>query len=210
MFTGIIKEVGYLEQVQSKEEGKSFWIRCPDLIDHIAIDDSVAVNGVCLTAEVKKKDQFRASGVHTTLNKSTLGRLKTGSRLNLELALSLNDRLGGHLVQGHVNGIGRVANIKKMGQHILLNIRIPNYLKHYVVDEGSIAINGISLTMSQVQNDVIELAIIPHTMKNTNLKFLKVGDEVNLETDVLVKYVEKLMAGQKTSLNMNRLTELGY
>jgi len=148
------------------------------------------------------------------LDKTTIANLKLSSSVNLELAMKLNDRFGGHLVQGHVNGIGTIEEITKLGENYWLNILVPGSLEKYLIEEGSIAIDGISLTIAKLDGSNVGVSIIPHTWSNTNLKGKKVGEQINIETDVLAKYIEKLInkddSVQNTKLTENRLKELGY
>ncbi|MFN8370073.1 MAG: riboflavin synthase [Bacteriovoracaceae bacterium] len=197
MFTGLIKEVGEIKNIVTNREGKIFTIAAPALLPEIGIHDSIATNGVCLTATEVKKNEFSVQAVHTTLKKTTLGGLKLNERVNLELALRLSDRLGGHLVQGHVNGVGMIHSLQKIGKNYEIWLKVPATLTKYMVLEGSVTIDGISLTIAEVKPQKIMVTVIPYTLDHTNLKFKKVGDKVNLEADCLMKYVESLMKHNK-------------
>jgi len=212
MFTGIIEEIGKSALIENIQGGKRIKILASEILEDVKIDDSICVNGVCLTVTGKGKDYFSADAVGETLNKTTLSKLRIGEEVNLERALKLTDRLGGHIVQGHVNGTGSVADIAKLGENYFLEIIIPSGLEKYVIAEGSVTVEGISLTVAKIEGNKIGLSIIPHTWKNTNLRSKKNGDEVNIEVDVIAKYVEKLIKGNKREEGLTelRLKELGY
>jgi riboflavin synthase len=193
MFTGLIQEVGKVSLVGTIPEGKSFHIHSPHLLKSISIDDSVAVNGVCLTVTKLTEDGFIAQAVKTTLTKTTLNDLKSGDAINLELALRLDQRLGGHFVQGHVNGIGTVVSIKTLNEFWDMAIRVPESLEKYFVLEGPICLDGVSLTIAAKAGLIVHVSIIPHTLKNTTLHMKKVSHKINLEVDLLAKYVESLL-----------------
>lgn len=163
-------------------------------MDDLKIDDSVAVNGVCLTATEIEPNGFWVDAVGETLTKSTLRDLQTRSEVNLERALKLSDRLGGHIVQGHVNGIGRISGIIKRGLNYLLEVDVPSEVERYLIPEGSIAIDGISLTIAQLHGVKVGISVIPHTWANTILKNKNIGDYVNLEVDFFAKYIEKYLS----------------
>ena len=211
MFTGLIKEVGRVKEIRSNPEGKELIIKSCDLLLEMGIDDSVSVNGACQTVTKGKKDSFMVQSIHVTLEKTTLGNLKPGDPVNLELALKANDRLGGHFVQGHVNDTGVISNIKSIGENYLYTVRYPKNLGKYIISEGSIAIDGISLTVARLNRETSELTVslIPHTMENTNLASLKVGSKVNLEVDLLAKYIENLLSHGE-NLSKEWLVSKGY
>jgi len=215
MFTGLIKEVGELISAKTIAEGKRLRIRAPKLTPEIAIDDSVSVNGVCQTAVKVDGDCFEMIAVHTTLEKTTLGNLVSGAKVNLELAVRASDRLGGHIVQGHVNGLATLIEIQNHGENFNLNFKIDPKLRRYIVDEGSIAIDGISLTVARTGSDWFGVTIIPHTWHNTVLGQRKLGDAVNIEVDVLAKYLENLIAHMgkasgQSNITMEWLKEKGF
>ena len=203
MFTGIVQSIGKL-----KKE-KNYLII--EIIDHsfeIHIGDSIAVDGICLTVKEISNNQFKVDVSEETLKKTTLGDKSSTNRIvNLEPALRISDRLGGHIVSGHIDGLGKVKNIEKLEKSWLLSIKWQKKsFSKYIVDKGSICVNGISLTVAKSENqgEIFTIAIIPHTWDNTNLKYLSIGDSVNLEGDALIKYVEKLLCNKnKDSENLS-------
>lgn len=212
MFTGIIEEIGIIQRVNAIPGGIKITIGCKKILDDLKIDDSVSVNGVCLTSIRVDNDSFDCEAVGETLNKTTINSLTVNGKVNLERAVRLADRLGGHLVQGHVNGVGIITKIVKLGDNYLLALKIPNELKKYIVDEGSIAIDGISLTAAKIINDEVQISVIPHTWANTILSFKEPGYKVNIETDILAKYVEKILSEKSNSNNAGEswVNKLGY
>ena len=201
MFTGLIQAIGVIKQISGSPEGKSLTIHCPELIGDIAVDDSIAVNGVCLTAAERGPDGFIAHAIHTTLEKTTLGSLDPGQRVNLELAMRASDRLGGHLVQGHVNAIGRITGIDTQGNNWQIHISFPADLRKYMIAEGSITLDGISLTIAKLADSQLMVSIIPHTLANTTLKDKAVGDSVNIEVDIMAKYIENFLRADPALAN---------
>ena len=214
MFTGIIEEIGKIEKITPIAGGFSIKIQAEKILGDLVVNDSVCIDGVCLTATKIDKNSFWADAVGATLEKTILNKVKADTSVNLERSVRLNDRLGGHLVQGHVNGIGIITEIQKLGENYLLKISIQENLERYLIVEGSIAVNGISLTIADLNSNEISLSIIPHTWQNTNLKYKKVNDKVNIEIDVLAKYVENLLArnngSSEKNITENWLKELGY
>jgi len=214
MFTGIIEEIGIIEKITPIAGGITLKIKAEKILDDIAVNDSVCIDGVCLTVTKFDKNSFWADAVGATLEKTTFDKIKANASVNLERSVQLNDRLGGHLVQGHVNGIGIISEIKKLGENYLVKTLIPDELEKYLIKEGSIAINGISLTIADLNNNEISISIIPHTWQNTNLKDKEINDKVNVEIDILAKYVEKLLTKQKNSsgsiISESWLKEIGY
>ena len=214
MFTGIIEEIAKIEKTKPIVGGLSIKIGAIKLLDDISINDSICVDGVCLTVTNFDNSGFWVDAVGATLEKSTFASVRPSSYVNLERSVRLNDRLGGHLVQGHVNGIGTISEIQKLGENYLLQITVPENLKKYLIREGSIAVNGISLTIADLDKNLISISIIPHTWQNTNLRLKKVNDKVNIEIDVLAKYVEKLLtkdnSGSEKNITENWLKEIGY
>ncbi len=192
MFTGLIQDVGSIISVTPNLEGCSFVIRTR-LIDQISIDDSIATNGVCLTATHKEGDCYHCQAIPMTLQKTNLGTLKAGDQVNLELSLRAQDRLGGHMVQGHVNGVGEILGIKDQGRTWEFRIAFPVALRKYMISEGSIALDGISLTIARLEEEALTVAIIPHTLQNTTLGSKKIGDSVNVEVDMVAKYIENFL-----------------
>jgi riboflavin synthase len=214
MFTGIIEEIGTAAGIQTLPAGARLSIGCRAVLEDITSGASIDVNGVCLTAVDITRDGFSADVSPETLHRSNLGDLRTGTAVNLERALSPSGRLGGHLVQGHVDGTGEFLALDSLGSgNWWLTVRIPEELDRYVVEKGSIAIDGISLTVASIEAGLLAATIVPHTYESTALKSRRPGDRVNLECDVLAKYVEKLLGGLKErrpALTMDKLREMGY
>lgn len=190
MFTGIVKELGEVDSVQTSGDGARLRIRA-DLASELGEGDSVAVNGACLTATSAATGNFEADAMHQTLDLTTLGELEPGSRVNLELPLRAEDRLGGHIVQGHVDGTGTVAEVGEDGFAKRVRIELPRQLLPYVVERGSIAIEGVSLTVAALAGDAVEVSLIPETLERTTLGSLEPGSRVNVECDVLARYVRR-------------------
>ncbi|MAF77500.1 MAG: riboflavin synthase [Halobacteriovoraceae bacterium] len=214
MFTGLIKELGKVQNIERNSEGKKMTFASDELIHHMDIDDSVAINGACQTVISKTANTFTVQAVHTTLDKTTLGELKSGDLVNMELALTLADRLGGHLVQGHVNGIGKISDIKNYGENYVMNFSVEPSLMKYMVKEGSITLNGVSLTISDIwrEKNQAQVSIIPHTWNHTIFYKLWIGDKINIEVDILAKYVENLLlygkeASQQDNTKKSNITE---
>lgn len=193
MFTGLIQELGSIRKIIPNEEGAKFEIVCPELIKEISIDDSIALNGCCLTAVTLSEDSFIAQAVHVTLEKTMIGTLKEGSQVNLELALRAGDRLGGHMVQGHVNSVCKITNIKQVGEYTVTEFSLPKDYRKYLISEGSVALNGVSLTVARLNDDNFSVSFIPHTLEKTTFGKAKVGDSINLEIDMIAKYVENFV-----------------
>ncbi|MGD9487760.1 MAG: riboflavin synthase [Calditrichaceae bacterium] len=198
MFTGIIEEIGKITGIEPIAGGKRVKISAKSIMNDVKIDDSVAVNGVCLTVTACDTESFRVDAVGDTLKKTTFSKLRQGTLVNLERAVRLMDRLGGHLVQGHVNGVATITQINKLGENYFLEVDVPKELTKYLISEGSIAIDGISLTIARLNDSRVGVSVIPHTWSNTHLKFRDIGDQVNIETDVIAKYVENLMISKKS------------
>ncbi len=193
MFTGLVKDLGRVTAVQQTGDGVTLAVRTR-LSGEIALGDSVAVNGVCLTATAVEDGTFEAEVMHETLRRSSLAAVSEGSDVNLELALRAADRLGGHIVQGHVDGLGSVRDVREDGFARVVTIAAPPELLRYVVEKGSIAVNGVSLTVVEVTGDAFSVSLIPETLERTTLGTAARGAPVNLEVDVVAKYVEKLVA----------------
>ncbi len=214
MFTGIIEEIGTVAGIETQPGGARLSLRCRTVLEDISMGASIDVNGVCLTAVAIAPDGFSADVSPETLRRSNLGSLRTGSAVNLERPLSPSGRLGGHLVQGHVDGTGEFLALDPLGdENWWLTVRLPEQLDRYVVEKGSIAIDGVSLTVASIEEGVLAATIIPHTHQTTALKSHHRGDLVNLECDVLAKYVEKLLGALKqprSALTVDKLREMGY
>jgi riboflavin synthase len=193
VFTGLVQDLGTVAAVDSTDDGVRLRLRTT-LAGDVEEGDSVAVNGVCLTATEVSADAFAADVMHESLRRSSLQELEAGSDVNLELAMRPSDRLGGHIVQGHVDGIGAVREISEDGFSRVVTIDAPADVLRYVVEKGSIAVNGVSLTVSAIDDRSFEVSLIPETLQRTTLGQAGPGSVVNLEVDVLAKYVEKLVA----------------
>lgn len=194
MFTGIIEELGSVRSIEERGENARIVIAASIVTEGTNHGDSISVNGVCLTALDVQPDSFAADVSRETLARSTLGRLNPGAPVNLERAVTPATRLGGHIVQGHVDARGEYAGVEDHGESWTLRIKYPPEIARYLVFKGSVAVEGISLTIAALTDEYFEIAIIPKTWEVTNLSHLKPGDDVNLEVDVMGKYVEKLLA----------------
>jgi riboflavin synthase len=192
VFTGLVADLGTVSGVEAGGDGQRLLIES-DLAGELGEGDSVAVNGVCLTATTISGRAFSADVMHETLRRSSLAGVAPGSRVNLELPLRAHDRLGGHFVQGHVDGVGTIAAVEEDGFARVVTIAAPPGLLRYVVEKGSIAVDGVSLTVASVSSDTFAVSLIPETLERTNLGAAAPGTPVNLEVDVLAKYVEKLV-----------------
>jgi riboflavin synthase len=191
MFTGIVTAVGHVRAVEPLENGRRIEIRTPTgFIDEVEPGDSIAVDGVCQTVVQRDADSFAVKAIWTTLSRTTFAELEPGRAVNLELALALGDRLGGHLVQGHVDGIGRVLSVVERGEHVLLDVSMPEPVAEVTVLHGSITVDGVSLTVNALPSrDCAQVALIPYTWEHTNLGQLRAGSTVNLEGDMLGRFV---------------------
>ncbi|CAB4820087.1 MAG: riboflavin synthase [Actinobacteria bacterium] len=195
MFTGLITELGSITSIEKNETSAVFTINAPGLIAEIAVGGSVAVNGVCLTATSISSTTFSADVMVQTLSLTSLSQIIVGSPVNLELAAQLNARMGGHMVQGHVDGVATVVSLTPGDKWAKFDIAVPGHLSKYIVNQGSICLDGISLTVGEINdaNNVLTVWLIPETLENTNLSTLRPGDLINVEVDVLAKYVERLL-----------------
>jgi riboflavin synthase len=193
VFTGLVADLGTVAAVDATEDGVRLQLRTT-LAKDVSEGDSVAVNGVCLTATEVSGEAFAADVMHESLRRSSLGEVRAGTRVNLELALRASDRLGGHIVQGHVDGVGAVRSVRDDGFSRVVTIEAPVEVLRYVVEKGSIAVNGVSLTVSGLLDEAFEVSLIPETLERTTLGEAGAGTPVNLEVDVVAKYVEKLVA----------------
>jgi riboflavin synthase len=199
MFTGIIEELGHVRSVEQRGDNARVLIEARLVTEDIHEGDSIAVNGVCLTALNVEKDSFAADVSRETLDRSTLGRLLPGAPVNLERSVTPATRLGGHLVQGHVDARGKFLSATDLGGSWTVRIAYPPEIARYLVFKGSVAVEGISLTIAQLTDEYFEIAIIPKTWEVTNFSHLRPGDTVNLEVDVIAKYVERLLSLPKTT-----------
>jgi riboflavin synthase len=214
MFTGLVEYVGVIESIERDELGARIRVKAGPLAEGLAKSGSIAVNGCCLTAVDVSKETFAADLSGETLRRTSLGELKPGTRVNLERPLTAMKELGGHFVQGHVDGVGRVTRLEAEGVNWWFGVSVPNELARYVAMKGSIALDGISLTVAGWHDGIVETAIIPFTCEHTNLSSLKIGDPVNVECDILAKYVERLMQSREepavSKLSVARLIEEGF
>lgn len=197
MFTGIVEELGRVAKLEPQTDAMRISITGPLVVSDSEIGDSISVNGVCLTVTSKTADGFSADVMQETLNRSSLGQLVAGDPVNLERPVTLATRLGGHLVQGHVDGLGEVTNRVVSQNWEVLTIKPPKDLLKYIVEKGSITVDGTSLTVASIDAEVFTVSLIPETLAKTTLGIREVGHRVNLEVDVMAKYVEKLIEAQK-------------
>jgi len=193
MFTGIVREVGSVVEVAGGDQGIRLEIEAPATAPLVELGGSVAINGVCLTAEATEGSRLTFHAVPETLSRTTLGSLTAGANVNLEPALRAGDSMGGHVVQGHVDGVGRIQSVEAEGEGLRVIVEAPDDVIRYCVEKGSITVEGVSLTIAELYDDAFGLALIPHTIAETTLAVLIPGQKVNLEVDVLAKYVERLL-----------------
>jgi len=199
MFTGIIEELGHVASIETKGQQRRLMVTSSRLVKELKQGDSISVSGVCLTAVNISKSSFTCDLAQETWMRTSFSRIKPNAQVNLELPMRANGRFDGHVVQGHVDGVGTVTSFEQVrnSNDFLLQINVPSELTRYIVAKGSLAIEGISLTVAAIDGAKVRVAIIPHTAKVTNLRSLEVGDPVNLEVDVIAKYVEKMLAAGK-------------
>ncbi|HKL41002.1 MAG TPA: riboflavin synthase [Clostridia bacterium] len=216
MFTGIIQKMGRVKQINNQGESYKLTVTVDDFLDTVSIGDSIATNGVCLTVTRKSNNEFTADVMPTTYRKSTFSDLNIGSLVNLEKSMRITDGFDGHIVTGHIDSIGKITKIKQDYNAILIRIEPPQETLKYFIPEGSVAIDGISLTIAELRDKDFTVSIIPHTREWTTLKEKTVGSSVNIEGDVLGKYVERLMqfnnkeSSKKSSISKNFLKDNGF
>lgn len=213
MFTGIVEEIGVIRQIRRGAYSSVLTIGADTVLSDLKIGDSVAVNGVCLTATSLGSDSFTADVMHETLRRSSLGSLAPGSRVNLERAMAANGRFGGHIVSGHIDGMGQILALRDEGNAVWVTIAAPPELLRGIVEKGSIAIDGISLTVAAVTDRDFSVSIIPHTGGQTTLLHRRPGEQVNLETDIIGKYVSRLLAPERApqgGITREFLTQYGF
>lgn len=213
MFTGIIEELGTVGQMDRRPDSIKLTIQARKVLEGTQLGDSIAVNGVCLTVTSMTDSSFAADVMHETMRRSSLSDIKSGSKVNLERAMQVGGRLGGHIVSGHIDGVGHIARIAADGIARVITISIPKDMEPFIVEKGSIAIDGISLTVVSVGNSQFSVSIIPHTMANTTLIDKHPGAVVNLETDVIGKYVHSFTTahtGKRSGITMETLLENGF
>lgn len=194
MFTGIVEEMGTVTQIHKTDTGKQFIITANAIMDDLKVGDSINVNGVCLTVTTHNENSFNLDLVRETLKKSNLGDLKNKSLVNLERAITLSTRLGGHILQGHVETVGVIMDKVLSGGGATLSVGIDPRFMRYCISKGSIALDGVSLTIASISENIIKIALIPHTLEMTTLGSKNVGDSLNIETDIIGKYIERLMS----------------
>ncbi len=199
MFTGIIEETGRIKNIKKGAASAVLEIQASKVLEDVRLGDSIAVNGVCLTVTGFSSSEFSADVMHETLNRSSLGTLKTGSAVNLERAMKADGRFGGHIVSGHIDGTGVITDIKRDDNAVWYTIDAPEEIMRYVVEKGSVAIDGISLTVAEISPAYFKVSVIPHTAGNTTLSMKRQGERVNIENDIIGKYVEKLMTPDSRS-----------
>ncbi len=219
MFTGIIEDIGDIKSIKHEGDSAVLVIHSSKIMDDVKLGDSIAVNGVCLTARSISGNEFTADVMAETLRRSSLGALKPGSKVNLERAMQLGGRFGGHIVSGHIDGTGTIVSMKREANAVWVEISADSKILKLIIEKGSITIDGISLTVAYVDDKVFKVSVIPHTASETTLLMKKVGDIVNLENDTIGKYVEKLLQpfneqssrkNDKKSVSLETLIESGF
>ena len=215
MFTGIIEHLGTIDSLQLRAQGGRLTIQAPSLAPHLAVANSIAVNGCCLTVAVLENDRFSADLSAETIRKTSVGEWKPGGCVNLEQPLAAGKEFGGHFVLGHVDTIGRVVRLEPQGENWWYGLEVPESFARSIVPQGSVAIDGISLTVARWQGRIAEMAIIPFTYQHTNVRDKKIGDAVNLEGDVLGKYVERYLEARRaaqpvSNLSLEQLVAQGF
>jgi len=199
MFTGLVEALGEVARVESQPPGVRLVIRHPEIAHDVAIGDSIAVNGCCLTVVAIENDEFGFDAGEETLRRTNLGRLSPGCQVNLERSLQLGDRLGGHLVTGHIDAVGTLDERRDDEDWSYFWFRVPKQQARQMASKGSVAVDGVSLTLVDVEDDRFSVALIPHTLQVTTLGGLQIGNEVNIETDLLAKYVERQLTGGESA-----------
>ena len=215
MFTGIIEEVGSIKKLETGNEFGIIKVECTKVLQETNIGDSISTNGVCLTVTEKGENYFKADIMGETLQRSSLGECKYNSKVNLERALCFNGRLGGHIVSGHIDGTGEIIAIEEKSDGTWFSIKTDKNILKYIIEKGSICIDGISLTVAYVDNNLFKVSVIPHTLENTNLIYKDINSKVNLECDLVGKYIEKFAyfkedAEEKSNITMDFLIKNGF
>lgn len=215
MFTGIIEETGTVTRIKKQNHSASLEINAHTILDDVQVGDSISVNGICLTVTSFHGTAFTADVMHETLNRSTLSQLTTGTSVNLERAMAASGRFGGHIVSGHIDGTGKIIRIAKDSNAVWYTITADRTLLRYIVEKGSIAVDGISLTVASVESDCFSVSAIPHTIQETTLKDRRQNDVVNLETDMIGKYVERFLLfdasiSRSSNITKDFLQRCGY
>jgi riboflavin synthase len=219
MFTGIIEGLGTIREIRSEGQGKRMAVNADFFLEQTRIGDSICVSGACLTVVMIDAKRFTVDVSPETLTRTTFGNAKIGDRVNLERALRLSDRIDGHLVSGHIDGIGTITLKQNIGNAVIVSFKVSESISHYMIQKGSVAVDGISLTINNCGHDSFDVSIIPHTAKLTTIGFKKTGDLVNIETDMIGKYVERFVGGKRhdenkkeagDSINMEFLAKSGF
>lgn len=211
MFTGIIEEIGEVKTISKFNNALKIKISAKKILEDIKIGDSISTNGVCLTVTDFTKSDFVVDAVEETVKSTNLSNLKIKDKLNLERALTLSSRLGGHIVQGHIDSIGEIINIRKKDLSTIYEIKVSNSILDLIVTKGSITLNGVSLTVSKVNKNSFEISVIPETIKKTNIENLNIKDKVNLETDIIGRYIQKLIYKEnENNISLKFLVENGF
>jgi len=226
MFTGIVEEIGIIKEFTKRDKNALIVVECKKILGgsphpnpppqggrglNIKIGDSIAINGICQTVTSFNQNSFSAQISQETLSVTTFSKLKAGDKVNLERALTLSSRLGGHIVTGHIDGVAKVKHVEKQKEFCNLKLEFEQELTKYIAKKGSITINGVSLTIADIVSNEFSVAVIPHTFENTTLKDLKIGDFVNIEVDILAKYVEKILStNNNKTIDTNFLKENGF
>lgn len=212
MFTGLIEEIGRVEKIQESGNGISMRIGCRKVLEDLNLKDSISINGVCLTVVEIKNKHFDVDVIEETITRSNIKTYTTGYKVNLERALLLSQRLGGHLVQGHVDGTALIKSQEMIENGTILTVEIPAELKEFVVEKGSISLDGISLTVASIIDSELSLALIPHTLNSTTIGEKKSGDLLNVEVDIFAKYAKKMLSGgnEEKGMSLEQLGEMGF
>ena len=206
MFTGIVEEIGTLKSIS----GSTIIVECKTVLENTRLGDSIAINGCCQTVVDMTSNTFSANVSQETFKVTNFSKMKSGDKVNLERALTPSSRMGGHIVQGHVDGVATFVKKEQLSEFYNLSFEVSEELQNYIVKKGSVTINGISLTVAEIVGNVVKIAVIPHTFENTNLKYLEIGALVNIETDILSKYVEKFLAKHDNKIDEKFLIENGF
>jgi riboflavin synthase len=210
MFTGIIQEIGRVKSAVQSGGNLALEIVAPRVASKLMIGASVCINGACQTIVTHERDRFEVEAVRETLSRTNLGRLGSGSYVNLELPLGLGDLLHGHLVQGHVDCEAAISEIKPLEGSTLISVNYPRQFEKYAIEKGSIAIDGVSLTIARIDSGLLTVSLIPHTIKSTIFRYSKIGDRVNLEFDMIAKYIEKMVSPHESKISADFLKEHGF
>ena len=212
MFTGLIEEIGRVEKIQESGNGISMRIGCRKVLEDLNLKDSISINGVCLTVVEIKNKHFDVDVIEETITRSNIKTYTTGYKVNLERALLLSQRLGGHMVQGHVDGTAPIKSQEMIENGTILTVEIPADLNEFIVEKGSISLDGISLTVASLTDGELSVALIPHTLKSTTIGEKKIGDLINVEVDILAKYAKKMLSGMngENEMSLEQLGKMGF